>query len=190
MPGRRDLALIGWGAELRRRGHDRRAKRVRLIVAAAATLILCATLIWPPRPRLLWNASASSPLGLYLVSSPDEVALGDMVIAWAPDAARELGAARHYLPRNVPLVKRVAGRSGDRVCAVGRTIFVNGRPEAFRRRQDGAGRLMPWWTGCELLADGALFLLTPSQPQAFDGRYFGVTRRQHLVGRARLIWPV
>jgi type IV secretory pathway protease TraF len=111
-----------------------------------------------------------------------------MVIAWPPAEARRVGADRHYLPSNVPLVKRVAAAAGDRVCAVGEAVSVNGRLETLRLARDPAGRPMPWWTGCEDLAAGDLFLLTPGTANAFDGRYFGITRGHQIVGRARLLW--
>jgi type IV secretory pathway protease TraF len=40
-----------------------------------------------------------------------------------------------------------------------------------------------------VLRSGELFLLTRGMPNAFDGRYFGVTRRDEFVGKARLLWP-
>ena len=46
---------------------------------------------------------------------------------------------------------------------------------------------MPAWTGCHELAAGEYFLLMDS-PDSFDGRYFGLTRREDLVGRAVLLW--
>ena len=151
---------------------------------------LAATLLRQPSPVLVWNASASSPIGLYRVGSAAGVHAGEMAVAWPPDEARALGAARHYLPRNVPLVKRVAAAAGDRVCARGETIFVNGRRTATRLRTDPAGRAMPWWwSGCERLRGGDLLLLSPSIPLAFDGRYFGISRSERIVGRARLVWP-
>ena len=111
-----------------------------------------------------------------------------MVIARVPAAWRRLAAVRRYLPTNVPLVKRVAAGAGDRVCASGRRVQVNGRPIVERRAVDGAGRPMRWWTGCVVLDEGALFLLMDS-PDSFDGRYFGPTLRRDIVGGARLIWP-
>lgn len=156
--------------------------------AAAVAVGIIATLFWPPRPVLLWNASPSSPVGLYAVISSGPVEPGDTVIAWAPPPARRLAAARHYLPANVPLVKRVAAAPGDRVCAKGKTIFVNKRPAALRRVRDLSGRRMPWWSGCRLLRPGELFLLSPNTPDAFDGRYFGLTRSSEIVGKARLLW--
>lgn len=191
LPEHRDLPLFRWGEELRRHRLARRATRWRTLAAAGSAVAitaLIATLLWPPRPLLLWNASASSPVGLYYVGPAGEAGPDDMVVAWPPEAARQLGAERHYLPSNVPLVKRVAAAAGDRVCAVGEAVFVNGRLETLRRASDPSGRSMPWWTGCEDIAGGDLFLLTPDVSEAFDGRYFGVTRRQQIVGSARLLW--
>lgn len=187
----RDLPPSDWVEELRRRIATRRENRRRALAASACAVpiaALMATLLWPPRPLLLWNASASSPIGLYHVGSAEDVRTGDMVIAWPPEAARRLGAERHYLPYNVPLVKRVAAVAGDEVCAVGEAVFVNGRLATLRRVSDPAGRPIPWWNGCLDVAAGDLFLLTPGVPEAFDGRYFGVTRRHQIVGRARLLW--
>ena len=158
------------------------------VLAAATATAALGTLLWPPRPALLWNASASSPVGLYGVSPADALRVGDLVVAWAPPEARQLAAERHYIPANVPLVKRVAAVGGDRVCAAGEAVFVNGRLETLRLERDPSGRAMPWWAGCETLGEGDLFLLVPDVPQGFDGRYFGISRRQQIVGRARLLW--
>lgn len=154
-----------------------------------AAMGIALTLIWPPRPFLLWNASPSSPVGLYALAFSDRIHVGDTVVAWAPAPARRLASARHYLPANVPLVKRVAAAAGDRVCAKRKTIYVNGRAAALRRVRDPSGRPLPWWSGCRVLRHGELFLLSPGAPEAFDGRYFGVTRSGEIVGKARLLWP-
>jgi conjugative transfer signal peptidase TraF len=191
MPEHRELPLFRWGEELRRHRRARRTGRAKLLAAAAgaaAATALFGSLLWPPRPLLIWNASASSPIGLYYVGPAEGAMPGDMAIAWPPDEARRLGAERRYLPANVPLVKRVAAAAGDRVCAAGEAVFINGRRVALRRASDPSGRPMPWWTGCENLAGGDLLLLNPQVSEAFDGRYFGVTRRSQIVGLARLIW--
>jgi type IV secretory pathway protease TraF len=87
-------------------------------------------------------------------------------------------------------VKHVAAAAGDVVCAAGATVSVNGRRVALRRRADPVGRAMPWsWTGCERLRHGDLLLLSPGEPLAFDGRYFGISRGGQVLGRARLLWP-
>lgn len=191
MPEPRDIALVRWGEALRRDRMVRRRGRFRILATAAAAVAATAaiaTLLWPPRPALVWNVSASAPLGLYSVSGAGEIRPGETVIAWPPASARALAAERGYLPVNVPLVKRVAAARGDRVCAAGEAVFVNGRVEVLRRSHDAVGRPLPWWTGCFDLQEDQYLLLMPGSPASFDGRYFGMTERQDLVGKANLIW--
>lgn len=161
------------------------AKAGGLLILTGA---LIATIAWPPRPLLLWNATASSPVGLYVLASPDHVRTGDHVAAWAPGWARKLGAERRYIPLNVPLVKPVAATEGVRLCLIGDRVFLNGVPAARRRLEDPIGRPMPPIEGCETLRKGEYFLFDAGRPDAFDGRYFGITSRDELIGRARLIW--
>ena len=190
MPEARNLPLSRWGEEIRRTRAARREQRSRSAAAAVAAFTvtaLIASMLWQPRPLLVWNASASAPVGLYLVTSPNHVRSGEMVIAWTPQPARSLAAERRYLPSNVPLVTRVGAVAGDRVCAAGEAVWVNGRHVGARREFDGSGSPMPAWTGCHELAAGEYFLLMDS-PDSFDGRYFGLTRREDLVGRAVLLW--
>lgn len=192
MTERPDLPLFAWSDALRRRrmARDRARRRAFATIAVAATiaLALAATIMLPPRPRLIWNASASAPIGLYRVTSGSGLRAGDMVIAWAPAEARMLAARRHYLPLGVPLVKRIAAVSGGRVCAIGPVVSINGKPIATRRRFDRQGRVLPWWRGCARLRAGDLFLLMTDAPDSFDGRYFGPTHAESVVGAAHLLW--
>ncbi|WP_317629348.1 S26 family signal peptidase [Sphingomonas nostoxanthinifaciens] len=146
-----------------------------------------ATAAFPPAPRLVWNASASAPIGLYAVDPGARFRPGDMVIAWTPAPFRALAADRRYIPSNVPLVKRVAAGPGDEICALGTQVFVNGRPSAHRRSVDDHGRSMPLWSGCQRLRDGQSLLLN-DHPGSFDGRYFGPTNDADVIGKARRLW--
>lgn len=183
-----DLPLLRWGDELRRRAAARRRMRRRIGITVAGIALLGATIVVPPLPRLVWNASASAPVGLYRVLPAMPVRTGDMVIAWPPERLRRLAAGRRYLPMNVPLVKLVAASPGDIVCAFGNAIFVNGHRVAERRPRDGKGRPMPWWRGCVTLQGGAVLLLMADSPSSFDGRYFGPTGTGDVIGKAQLLW--
>jgi len=189
MVERRDLPLFAWGEALRAARRRRTLTRRGTLVALGCACV-AATIIVPPLPRLVWNASASAPVGLYRVAPGGALARGDMVIARPPLAVRALAARRRYLPANVPMVKRVVGVPGDRVCATGPTITVNGRPRATRRISDRLGRPLPWWRGCRTLRDGALFLLMAETPDSFDGRYFGPSDPRDVIGKAAALWVV
>ena len=158
-----------------------------ILFGLACFWVTVAMAVFPPAPRLVWNASDSAPRGLYRVFPGVLPARGDMVIAWAPEPDRRLAAVRHYLPANVPLVKRVVALSGDRVCAAGPSILVNGRAVAHRLAVDGRGRPMSWWRGCRTLGPGD-YLLLMDAPASFDGRYFGISRAGQLIGKARPLW--
>lgn len=191
MKGRRDNAgdapLLAWGDALRAAKTRRSRLRRRIAMGGVGIVVLLANAIFPLAPRLVWNASASAPVGLYAVTPGAAAEPGDMVIARVPDPFRRLAAERRYLPMNVPLVKRVAAQAGDEVCALGQEIFVNGRWTAERRLADGRGRPMPIWSGCITLHGRQLFLLMDN-PASFDGRYFGATEEPDIIGKARLLW--
>lgn len=180
--------ILRWGDVLRARKCRRRQLRRLAAAGAIGTAALIATAVFPPVPRLVWNASDSARIGLYAVSPRAPARPGDMVIARVPEPLRRFAATRRYLPINVPLVKRVAATSGDEVCGLGLDIFVNRRWIAERQFKDSAGRPIPTWSGCLQLSQDQYFLLTDN-PASFDGRYFGVTKGTDIIGKARLVWP-
>jgi conjugative transfer signal peptidase TraF len=182
------LPLLDWGDQLRQDKRNRRALGRRIALIGTGITLVGLTIAFPPAPRLVWNASASAPIGLYAVTPGATAETGDMVVAQVPDRWRTLAAQRRYIPANVPLVKHVAAAAGDEVCAIGRDIFINGKRAAERLDSDASKRPMPFWEGCFRLRGRQLFLLMTSSPASFDGRYFGVTEGNLVIGKARLLW--
>lgn len=183
----RDLPLFRWGAELRRGRRERRRRLRLLALGVAGSTALGASVILQPIPRLVWNVSASAPLGLYAIVPGAAIERGAMVAAWTPKSVRTLAAERRYVPINVPLVKRVAAVPGDLVCASGAWLSVTGKPVAMRKIRDAAGRTMPWWRGCRQLGRDEYLLLMPAAA-SFDGRYFGPVHRDEILGKAVPLW--
>jgi len=157
-------------------------------IAAAACALPVVSTVWSPAPRLVWNASASAPVGLYSTYPGAPIGAGDMVIAHLPPTMAWLAARRHYLPLNVPLVKRVAAIAGAQVCAVGSLITIDGRPFVRRLARDRRGRPLPAWSGCRKVGKGEAFLAMANVPDSFDGRYFGITPAADIVARAVPLW--
>ena len=163
-----------------------RASRALVLgVTLLGVLATSASLV--PTPRLVWNASASAPVGFYwrVAGRPFQ---GDLVLAWAPLWARRLAAERGYLPFSLPLLKRVAAVEGQVVCASGDAISIEGRLVAHRLASDRMDRPLPRWEGCETLRAGEFFLLMADVPDSFDGRYFGITERRDIIGRLVPLW--
>jgi conjugative transfer signal peptidase TraF len=140
-----------------------------------------------PAPWLVWNASASAPIGLYRVL-PGKPARGDLALVHTPESVRQLAAERGYLAANVPLVKRVVAAAGDVVCAAGDAISINGRVVAERLARDRLGRPLPSWSGCHLIDGGEAFLLMEGRADSFDSRYFGPIPAAAIIGRLAPLW--
>lgn len=179
-------ARLLWLPALRAPGFLQR-KPYLVGVATGVVAAAVATSLTPPRPLLIWNISGSAAIGLYAVGSARSPVRGDVVAARLALPWRALGSARGYIPANVPLIKRVAAGAGDRVCAAGADIAVNGLRVARRLDFDGAGRPMPHWSGCLILRRGEYLLLMPGRA-SFDGRYFGPTAESDVVGKVHLLW--
>jgi len=156
------------------------------VVAGGAALLLLLPL--HARPRLVWNASASAPVGLYAVTAPGRIAAGDLVIALPPARAARLAALRDYLPRGVPLLKRVAAVPGEPVCASGALLQAPHGVHVRRLARDASGRVLPWWRGCGRLGPDRYLLLMAAVPDSFDGRYFGPVPRGLIIGKAHPLW--
>jgi conjugative transfer signal peptidase TraF len=140
----------------------------------------------PSGPLLLWNASASVPVGLYMrTARPPRV--GALVLLRLPLPVRSLAAARGYLPDGALLIKPVAAGAGDLVCRHGPRIAINGRAVARASGADRMGRPLPRWSGCRRLTAQQVFLLS-REPDSFDGRYFGPLLRRALTGTALPVW--
>jgi conjugative transfer signal peptidase TraF len=158
-------------------------RSVLLIGTTAAVSISLVTGIVKVKPCVVYNASASVPIGFYRMTPANRLRKGDMVLVETPEAVRDLADRRRYLPRTVPMIKVIAALTGDQVCATGSRISINGREIAIRQRVDGLGRAMPQWFGCQALEADEVFLLNEKAPLSFDGRYFGVVKTRQIIGR-------
>ena len=172
----------------RRARRRRRSRRLVLGAMAVSVLALAAVVIVHPVPRLMWNGSASAPLGLYRIDVVEVLGRGDLVLVLPPVSARAFAEMRGYLPGGVPLVKRIAGLAGDEVCVVSGRMQLNGRHVADALQQDSLGRTLEAWSGCRSLVRGELLVLMTDVPGSFDSRYFGPVRVADVVGRVVPLW--
>jgi conjugative transfer signal peptidase TraF len=161
-----------------------------IAIASIAVLGIGSPALLHPAPRLIWNASASVPIGLYAVHPAGTLQVGELVIVTPPDTLAAFLDERHYLPKGVPLLKRILALAGQAVCRSGRTITVDDdvMGEAFDR--DHLGRPLPVWQGCHRVADGEVFLMNRRPEDSLDGRYFGVLPATTIVGRAEPLWTL
>ena len=150
---------------------------------AAVSLLGIAT-IASFAPKLIWNASASTPIGLYAIGAPGRLDVTDLVAVRAPEPLATFLSDGGYLPRGVPLIKHVAALPGQRVCRIGLAITVDAVPLGDALDHDRRGRPLPTWRGCRVVADDELFLMNWDVRDSLDSRYFGSLPANSVIGRA------
>ena len=158
------------------------------IVACTATSLMLLPAIVASPPVLAWNASASVPIGLYVVRPVGALRVGQLVFAMPPEPLAAFLAARNYLPERVPLLKHVAALPAQQVCRIGATVTINGIVVATALTRDSRDRLLPAWNGCRTIAQGEVFLLNRDVRDSLDGRYFGPLPVSSIIGSAVPIW--
>ena len=163
-----------------------------LAIMLVGLALLLASAAVSARPLLVWNATASAPIGFYRVRPVGNrpLRIGELALIRPDAASARLYAERGYLPLGVPLLKRVVAVAGQNVCERDRVLSIDGRHVADALPTDGRGRPLVAWSGCRLLRDGELFVLMVDVPASLDGRYFGPTPIRSVMGRATPLWTM
>ncbi len=138
----------------------------------------------PTSTKLVWNATASAPVGLYTIAPADRLEVPGLVAVMPPAPLADFMVGRGYIGRGVPLLKRVLGLPGQRICRSGRVITVDGIEMGDALERDRLGRDLPVWRGCRIVADDELFLMNWEVADSLDGRYFGPLPASAVIGRA------
>jgi conjugative transfer signal peptidase TraF len=155
-----------------------------VMVTYVATIgVAVASLVSLPL-RLVWNASASVPIGFYLIDPPRDLRVGDLVAVMPPKPLADFMVERGYIGRGVPLLKHVAALPGQQVCRTGNAITVDDVRFGDALERDRRGRPLPVWQGCRKVADGDIFLMNVSVADSLDGRYFGPIAANAVIGQA------
>jgi len=141
-----------------------------------------------PAPWLIWNATASTPTGLYALHPPSKLHALELVAVRPPEPIASYLADGGFLPKGVPLLKHVMALPGQVVCRSGAAITVDNVDVGVARDRDHLGRPLPRWSGCHTLQPREVFLMNPTVPDSLDGRYFGPLPITSIVARAVPLW--
>jgi type IV secretory pathway protease TraF len=148
-------------------------------VLAVSALLGVALLSARAKPFIIYNPSASMPIGFYVrQSAPPRY--GDAVTIRASDVAPAYAMLRSYNDDSDLFIKRVAASGGDEICAADGAIWINGHRAASRLETDNAGNRLPTWSGCQILHEEVLLL--GAGDDSFDGRYWGPVSLSQIEG--------
>jgi conjugative transfer signal peptidase TraF len=161
---------------------------VSLLTTLGAAAVVVSTIAAKPTALYIWNASGSVPIGLYRLYPTDRFAVTQLVAVQSPEPLATFLADRRYLPRGIPMLKRVLALPGQTVCRDQLAITVDEIEMGTARAHDRSGRPLPIWEGCHVIADGEVFLMNWQSADSFDGRYFGALPTSAIIGTAEPLW--
>jgi len=159
-----------------------------VMVTYFATMAIGVAAFVHPAPKLIWNASASVPIGLYAIRPAGVLHVTELVVVRPPAALASFLDQRRYLPKGVPMLKRILALPGQTVCRSDRTITVDGIAMGEALDRDRSGRMLPVWQGCRVVAGDEVFLMNWQSTGSLDGRYFGPLPASTIAGRADPLW--
>jgi len=163
-------------------------RRFTLVAMLAGAALAVAPIATGHAPRFIWNASGSVAVGLYSLAPVGAIEVGDLLAVTPPDDLAAFLDARGYLPRGVPLIKRVLALPGTEICRRGPTVIAYEHAYGDAQPRDRFGRELPQWDGCRVIADGEIFLMNWDVPDSLDGRYFGPLPHSSITARVTPIW--
>lgn len=159
-----------------------------LLTTLAATAVVLSTIWAKPTIHYVWNVSESAPVGLYLIQPTGRLFVTKLVAVEPPEPLATFLADGRYLPRGIPMLKRVLALPRQTVCRNHLTITVDKTWVGEAHERDSRGRPLPIWQGCHVVADGEVFLMNWQSVDSLDGRYFGVLPTTAIIGRAEPLW--
>jgi conjugative transfer signal peptidase TraF len=162
--------------------------RVELLTMLVATAVVVSTVGPKPAIHYIWNASESVPIGLYRLQPVGKLAVTELVAIQPPEPLATFLSERGYLPRGIPMLKRVLALPGQTVCRDRLTVTVDKIDMGEARARDSRGRPLPVWQGCRVIANSEAFFMNWQSADSLDGRYFGVLPTNAIIGRAEPLW--
>src|SRR3546814_15973931 len=108
----------------------------------------------PTPTKLIWNATASAPIGFYTVEPAERIAVPELVAIMPPEPLADFMVERGYVGRDVPLPKRVLGLPGQRVCSTGSAVNDDGVEMGEALARDRTCRELPFWQGRRVCGGG------------------------------------
>ncbi|HZE53087.1 MAG TPA: S26 family signal peptidase [Bradyrhizobium sp.] len=162
--------------------------RVAIFLTTLGAAVALLFTVMARSTHYIWNASESVPIGLYRLRPTGNLSVTELVAVEPSEPLATFLESRRYLPRGIPMLKRVLALPGQTVCRDDLTITVDKIEMGAAREHDSRGRPLPIWQGCRVVADGEIFLMNSQSADSLDGRYFGALPMSAIIGKAEPLW--
>ncbi|NLW36878.1 MAG: S26 family signal peptidase [Syntrophorhabdus aromaticivorans] len=167
---------------------SKRQRSILFTMTAGVVLLLLSFPMSKLQKHYYLNLSPSVPLGLYRMSPPATLGVGDLVVFDPPPRVQAYIYGRRWLPQGWPLIKYVGALPGDTYSVKDVSLYINNRYMGPVYDQDNEGNRPPRITGIRTVEPGTFLPLSTHITHSFDGRYFGTVELASIKGKALPVW--
>ena len=126
----------------------------------------------------------SMPEGWYFTYPVSSYYRGDNVV-FSPDKQTEnYILARKWLPKDIPLLKKIVGIPGDFLCIKQQNVYINGELLGKVYEMDDKGNALPVFSFCGKIAKDEYFMQGVANAHSFDSRYYGLVNKAQIMSKA------
>lgn len=138
--------------------------------------------------RVIFQITPSMPKGVYWIDKNTPVEVGSIIVFKLPAEAARLIKERKWWPLSLKhyLMKPVVANRGDHVMILKGNLYINEKLFGTVQKFDSKGLPLPEMPLDRFLLDDEYFMASHYE-KSFDSRYFGVIKKESVLGVAKKI---
>lgn len=133
---------------------------------------------------LIKQVTPSMPKGYYLTYRTEDIGRNDDVLFQPNEKTQQFIVGHGWLPKGVPLLKRIVGIQGDRLCIKQQQVVLNNKTIASIKDKDIKGNQLPQFQFCGVIAHNQYFVQGIANDHSFDSRYYGLISGNQIISKA------
>ncbi|MCF6766014.1 signal peptidase I [Thiotrichales bacterium 19S3-7] len=172
------------------KNHRVNEARTKLFWLIMIVVISCLVFFWliismlkAYKIQLRYQGTMSMPAGIYLQYPSNSYRVGDDVIFVPSNTVENLIVKRGWLSEKEPLLKEIIAAKGDFVCIKNGYLWLNEERLVPVLKEDRKKRALPEIKMCRKLKSDEFWMMGISSPYSFDSRYFGIVKKQNILGK-------
>lgn len=165
-----------------------KTKVKKVLVMAASTILYLCIAGYITLPHLvIYNYTASLPVGWYWLEPAASLRHGDIILCDADEDTMQLAVERQWINPNTHFLKCIYGLPGDVYEIRAHRYIVNGEDKGEIKQYDSAGRKLPLQPDGKYIVPEGYILTGTSEENSFDSRYYGPIPIKNVYNKAHYL---
>lgn len=161
--------------------------RLSFLYKILAVLAIFYALLWLLKALhigFIQQLTPSMPEGWYFTYPVSDYHKGDNVVFIPNEQTQDYILAREWLPKDIPLLKKIVGVPGDFLCTKAQNVYINEQWIGKVYQTDGKGNALPIFSFCGKIPKDNYFMQGVANPHSFDSRYYGLVNKSQIMSKA------